>query len=82
VNFIYDARLKLMQSEASAHEDMMEELDRILSLPEKDRNEKSAELKEDLFSNEDLIRVTKQPDPEAGEKGAFPGAVNIPSGRG
>jgi transcriptional regulator with GAF, ATPase, and Fis domain len=63
---IYDADLNLTRLVASARDDMMEEPERILSLPEKGRNERAAELKADLLKNEDVIRVWNQPDPEAG----------------
>jgi len=63
---IYDADLNLTRLVASAGDDMMEEPERILSLPEKGRNERAAELKDDLFKNGDVIRVRNQPDPEAG----------------
>ena len=75
--YTYDADLNLMRLVVSARDDMIEELEHILSRPEKRRNERSVELKADLFKNEDVIRVTKQSDPEAGEKSAFTGAINI-----
>jgi transcriptional regulator with GAF, ATPase, and Fis domain len=64
---IYDADLNLTRLVASARDDMlMEEPERILYLPEKGRNERTAELNADLLKNEDVIRVRNQPDPEAG----------------
>jgi transcriptional regulator with GAF, ATPase, and Fis domain len=63
---LYDADLNLMRLVASARDDMMEEPERILFLPEKGRNERAAELSADLFKTEDVIRVWNQPDPEAG----------------
>jgi transcriptional regulator with GAF, ATPase, and Fis domain len=63
---LYDADLNLTRLVASARDDMMEEPERILYLPEKGRNERAAELKADLLKNEDVIRVRNQPDPEAG----------------
>jgi transcriptional regulator with GAF, ATPase, and Fis domain len=63
---IYDADLNLTKLVASARDDMMEEPERILNLPEKGRNERAAELRADLLKNEDVIRVRNQPDPEAG----------------
>ena len=63
---LYDADLNLMRLVASARDDMVEEPERILYLPEKGRNERAAELKADLLNNEDVIRVRNQPDPEAG----------------
>jgi transcriptional regulator with GAF, ATPase, and Fis domain len=63
---IYDADLNLTRIVASARDDMIEELERILSLPEKGRNERAVELNADLLKDEDVIRVWNQPDPEAG----------------
>jgi transcriptional regulator with GAF, ATPase, and Fis domain len=63
---LYDADLNLTRLVASACDDMMEEPERILYLPEKGRNERAAELKADLLNNEDVLRVRNQPDPEAG----------------
>jgi hypothetical protein len=47
---------------ASVGDDMMEEPERILSLPEKGRNETTAQLKADLLKNEVVIRIMNQPD--------------------
>jgi len=63
---IYDADLNLMRLVASARDDRMQEPERILSLPEKGRNIRAAELKADLLKNEVVIRVWNQPDPRAG----------------
>jgi hypothetical protein len=63
---IYDADLNLTKLVASARDDMIEEPEQILNLPEKGRNARAAELKGDLLKNEDVIRVRNQPDPEAG----------------
>lgn len=63
---IYDADLNLTKLLASARDDMVEEPERILYLPEKGRNERGAELRVDLLKNEDVIRVRNQPDPEEG----------------
>ena len=63
---IYDADLNLTQLVAAARDDMTEEPERILYLPEKGRNERAAELMVDLLNNGDVIRVRNQPDPEAG----------------
>ena len=62
---IYDADLNLMRLVASARDDRMQEPERILSLPEKGRNIRAAELKADLLKNEVVIRVWNQPDPRA-----------------
>jgi PAS domain S-box-containing protein len=63
---IYDADLNLTRIVASARDDMIEEPERILSLPEKGRNERAVELNADLLKDEDVIRVWNQPNPEAG----------------
>jgi transcriptional regulator with GAF, ATPase, and Fis domain len=63
---LYDADLNLMRLVASARDDMVEEPERILYLPEKGRNERAAELKADLLNNEEVIRIRNQPDPEGG----------------
>jgi transcriptional regulator with GAF, ATPase, and Fis domain len=63
---IYDADLNLTRLVASVGDDMMEEPERLLSLPEKGWNERSAELKADLLKNEEVIRVWNQPDPAKG----------------
>jgi transcriptional regulator with GAF, ATPase, and Fis domain len=63
---IYDADLNLTRLVAAVRDDMMEEPERILYLPEKGRNERSAELMRDLLNNGDVIRFRNQPDPEAG----------------
>ncbi len=47
---------------ASAGDDMMEEPERILSLPEKGWNERAAELEADLLKNEVVVRIMNQPD--------------------
>jgi transcriptional regulator with GAF, ATPase, and Fis domain len=63
---IYDPDMNLTRLVASARDDMIEDPERILSLPDKGRNERAAELKEDLLKNGDVIRVRNQPDAEAG----------------
>jgi transcriptional regulator with GAF, ATPase, and Fis domain len=63
---LYDGDLNLTRLLASAGDDMIEEPDRILYLPEKGRNERAAELKADLLKDEIVIRVRNQPDQEAG----------------
>ena len=75
---IYDADLNLTKLVASARDDMVEEPERILHLPEEGRNERAAELRADLLKNEDVIRVRNQPDPEAG----IPEILERPGGRG
>ena len=59
---LHDEDLNLLRSVAPVGEDMMEESGRILSLPEKGRNERAAMLKADLLKNEEVIRVVNQPD--------------------
>jgi transcriptional regulator with GAF, ATPase, and Fis domain len=63
---IYDADLNLTRLVAAVRDDMVEEPERILYLPEKGRNERAAELMVDLLNNGDVIRFRNQPDPEAG----------------
>jgi len=58
--------LNLTKLVASARDDMIEKPERILTLPEKGRDARAAELRTDLLKNEDVIRVRNQPDPEAG----------------
>ena len=59
---IYNGDLNLTRLVASVGNDMMEEPERILSLPEKGRNERAAELEADLLKNEVVVRVMNQPD--------------------
>jgi transcriptional regulator with GAF, ATPase, and Fis domain len=63
---IYDADLNLTRFVASASDDIMEEPERILYLPEKGRDVRAEFLKADLLKNEDVIRVFNQPDLEEG----------------
>jgi transcriptional regulator with GAF, ATPase, and Fis domain len=63
---LYEEDLNLTRLVASVGDDMMEEPERILSLPEKGRNERTAELKADLLKNEEVIRVWNQPDQKKG----------------
>ena len=59
---IYNADLNLTRIVASVGDDMMEEPERILYLPEKGRNERTAEFNADLLKNEVVIRIWNQPD--------------------
>jgi hypothetical protein len=54
---IYDADLNLTRIVASVGDDIMEESGRILSLPEKGRNKRAAELEADLLKNEVVVRI-------------------------
>ena len=63
---LYDADENLTRIVAAARDDMMEEPARIIHLPEKGRNVRTAELMADLLKNEDVIRFRNQPDSEAG----------------
>lgn len=63
---IYDPDLNLTKIVAAARDDMLDEPERIIYLPEEGRNERAAELMVDLMNNGDVIRIRNQPDPEAG----------------
>jgi hypothetical protein len=52
---MHDADLNLTRLVASVGDDMMEEPERILSLPEKGWNERAAELEAGLLKNEVVI---------------------------
>ncbi|HEX8949318.1 MAG TPA: sigma 54-interacting transcriptional regulator [Dissulfurispiraceae bacterium] len=58
---LHDEDMNLFRSVASVGADMMEESGRILSLPEKGRNERAAMLKADLLKDEVVVRIINQP---------------------
>jgi transcriptional regulator with GAF, ATPase, and Fis domain len=59
---LHDEDLNQLRFVASVGEDMMDESGRIVSLPEKGRNERAAMLKADLLKPEVVIRIMNQPD--------------------
>jgi len=58
---ILDADLNVLRFVASVGDDVMEDSERVLPLPEKGRNERAA-----LLKNEEVIRILNQPDPKLG----------------
>jgi transcriptional regulator with GAF, ATPase, and Fis domain len=58
---ILDADLNVLRFVASVGDDVMEDSERVLPLPEKGRNERAA-----LLKNEEVIRIINQPDPKLG----------------
>ena len=58
---ILDADLNVLRFVASVGDDVMEDSERVLPLPEKGRNERAA-----LLKNRDVIRIMNQPDPKLG----------------
>lgn len=59
---IYNADLNLTRIVASVGDNMMEEYERILNLPEKGRDFRTTEFRADLLKNEVVIRIWNQPD--------------------
>jgi len=58
---ILDADLNVLRLVASVGDDVMEDSERVLPLPEKGRNERAA-----LLKNGEVIRIINQPDPKLG----------------
>ncbi len=58
---ILDADLNVVRFVASVGDDVMEDFERVLPLPEKGRSERAA-----LLKNEEVIRIINQPDPKLG----------------
>ena len=58
---ILDADLNVLRFVASVGDDVMEDSERVLPLPEKGRNERAA-----LLKNREVIRIMNQPDPKLG----------------
>ncbi len=63
---LHDADLNLTRLVASVGDDIREEPERILPLPEKGWKQRATEFKADLLTNGEVIRVWNQPDPEKG----------------
>ncbi len=58
---VLDADLNLLRFVASVGDNVMEDSQRVLPLPEKGRNERAA-----LLKNREVIRIMNQPDPQLG----------------
>ena len=58
---ILDADLNVLRFVASVGDNVMEDSERVLPLPEKGRNERAA-----LLKNREVIRIMNQPDPKLG----------------